>query len=291
MIPESNLNIKRFNEHDLVVAINEVRENLLKHRSKLFVIDQKIEDVIWPLVKYKRVRLSDFEKPSMCLLADDEELTIYLSRTIVKEFATKIPSPYGFMAIIWFWCHQLVHITQGLSYQTFRELNGSGSREHMTRMDCWSDFISLKAFAWLQVLHTSSDEYNHQTAQVSLYYREKLFELACKVSPLMLGISPNLFFPTKREIELQRIIGLFIIRFYIEESYKNNSLNIIDGCIFPQWLEKQDKLYIWLNHDRLLGRSPIDVDPNLLNSILDNIQAGLHDDAYRNVKKLALPQL
>ncbi len=281
-----------FTDEEILTCLHDTWKRLIARRVELIAIEPRVDDVLWPLQQFEAISLEEFERPTMCLLARPERRTMALGLPIVRDMARVLCPQNAVIGITWFWLHQLVHISQGLNYRTFRSLNQAGDRQETMRADCHADFISLKTTALFLALEEASPDMDidRRADLVPMYHKHLMF-LCDVLLPSMIEMSPNSFIPSEREIEKKRIIALMILRRYVSSWSQDSGDLLIDASIFPQWSEARDELYVWMNQVNLLNREPLPVDPKVITSIIDLIGSHLPSKAYEQLCQISWPRL
>src|SRR5688572_4846682 len=180
-------------------------DRLKKRAYTVQSLEPRARDVLWPLFNYRQLDLKLFETSTMLLLADEDEKSLILNELTVSDAYEQVPRPDA--AVTWFWFHQMVHVTQGLSYKAFRELNTEPDRIETTRADVWADFIALKTLAILELLEgVDVDRINPRVIgeRESVLFHEIVW-------PMVKMKQPNYFVPFEREFEARRVVSLLVL--------------------------------------------------------------------------------
>lgn len=223
----------------LVERLTRLRSTVLARRGELLAADPRCEDVVWPCEQHDRVGATDFESPNTCLVAEASAPQLWVSRPVMQDIATSMPTDLQTLAAEWFFLHQLVHVAQGLGYHDFRTLNRVSNRHETMRPDCDADLISLKTLAWLMAVGDtdSGDEVRPKGYVACLAY------LADAMVPTMMRLKPNVFIPHRREIELKRMFALLVLRYYMVEANGSGG-PVPDASFFPWWTEDRTQRWV-----------------------------------------------
>ncbi|PYP83987.1 MAG: hypothetical protein DMF61_21335 [Blastocatellia bacterium AA13] len=257
----------------------------LKDRADVIQsLEPRAIDVLWPLFNYRDLDIELFERSTMLLLADEAEKRLILNEITVADTYEQLSNPET--AVRWFWFHQMVHVTQGLSYKTFRELNIEPDRIETTRADVWADFIALKTLAILELLEgVDVSQINARTIrerESALFYQV--------VWPMVKMKQPNYFVPFEREFEARRVMSLLVLGVLLEDMVNSDGSETIDESVFVNWRTGKDALYVWYGQTNLLGRQPIMVNEDEIHLIADAIMNAQYNEALNRVRALPLPR-
>lgn len=247
-------------------------------------LEPRARDVLWPLFHYRGLDMELFETSTMLLLADEDEKRLIMNQLTVSDAYEQVPRPEA--AVTWFWFHQMVHVTQGLSYRAFRELNTEPDRIETTRADVWADFIALKTLALVELLEgVDAGQINSR----AIRKRESaLFQEV--VWPMVKMKQPNYFVPFEREFEARRVMSLLVLGVLLEDITKSDGSEMIDESVFVNWRAGKNVLYVWYGQTNLLGRQPILVGDNEIHLIINAIMNAQYDEALNRVRALPLPR-
>ncbi|MGV6851619.1 MAG: hypothetical protein ACWA5R_05475 [bacterium] len=259
--------------------------NFLKKNAANFTkIDSRTSDLLKPMFEYNKGSVELFDQTNMCLLAKSN--TLLLNEKIFSDiydfFEDKSNAHLG---ISWFWMHQMVHITQGLSYKSFRELNKNTDRAETMRADCWADFISIKTLAISQLIKSGNEQ--PSKAQIQSEISKMLSDIVLPMTKM----NPNIFIPFRREIELKRIISLIVMDVIVKRLDLVKSEFLIDDSIFVNWQRDFSQLYIWYGQTNLLGRDSINIATRDLDDIVYSLRYSDFDKAYGIINALPLPEV
>jgi len=247
-------------------------------------LEPRSKDVLWPLFNYRGLDMELFETSTMLLLADEDEKRLIMNELTVSDAYKQVPRPGA--AVTWFWFHQMVHVTQGLSYRTFRELNTEPDRIETTRADVWADFIALKTLAILELLE--GVDVGQINTRAIRKRESALFQEV--VWPMVKMKQPNYFVPFEREFEARRVLSLLVLGVLLEDIAKSDGSEMIDDSVFVNWRAGKNALYVWYGQTNLLGRRPIIGSDNEIHLIINAILNAQYDEAFDRVRALPLPR-
>lgn len=258
-------------------------QGLKSHATAIAAVDPRTVDVLWPLFQYDGVDVHAFTSDNMCLLADDHRRRLLLNQAIVSSIGTQIEFRE---ALHWFWTHQLVHVSQGLSYRTFRILNEETDRMETMRADVWADFISFKTLAIADLL-----EAGHSLATLSTGTLQRAIRgyYETFVGP-MLALNPNLFIPFARDIEVKRILSLLVGGMLTQRLVSETSDDMLDDSLFVNWRESAGEMYIWYGQTSLLARRAVLCDTGTLSRLVEAVRTHDFDAANAILGALRLPE-
>lgn len=257
-------------------------DDLKLNAAALQECEPRCRDVLWPLFHYENIDIEFFDSSTMCLLARDEDRTLYLNERIVSDIYSQAGRPAT--AVNWFWTHQMVHVTQGLSFKSFRELNTEPDRLETTRADIWADFISIKTLAVLDVLKTGARGQDTTTA-----VRDRELTLFREVVWPMINMRPNYFIPFERDFEAKRVLSLLVLGVLFESIATSGGSEMIDDSVFVNWRAGKTALYVWYGQTGLLCRRSIPCEGNEIDMIVSAIKEGRYGEAQHLVQALPLP--
>lgn len=267
-----------------VSAMRTAWTDLKSQATTVHELEPRAHDVLWPLFHYESIDIEPFEASTMCLLANEVDKKLYLNASIVADIYAQLASSAA-RAVAWFVAHQMVHVTQGLSYRTFRVLNEEPDRIETTRADVWADFISLKTLSILEVLGTGGREKCNKSR-----IRDQELALLRNVVWPMIRMRPNYFIPFEREFEAKRVLSLLVLGMLVEEVGNSDGNELIDDSIFANWRRDKTELYVWYGQTGLLGRRSIACRDNEIDAIIAAIRAGRIDEACERIRALPLPR-
>jgi len=257
------------------------RWRLLKQQAPALVaIEPRAADVLWPLFNYQRCDIRIFDMATMCLLADDDRHELLLNERILTDIGQHL-GPATATGADWFWLHQLVHISQGLSYASFRDLNKDTDRMETMRADCWADFISIKVLVLSQLLDEG------KAVDPDAVLRRTATLLTDIVRP-MIAMNPNIFIPFEREIEIKRVVSLLAYCALIHRAAAGNAAALNDS-LFVNWRTGSGNLYPWYGQTSLLGRRAVKTSASTISTLVDAIKKRKCEEAYMIVESLDLP--
>lgn len=261
------------------------RYKLLKNNAKaIMLIDNRAKDVLKPLFNFDGAEVVKFQQENMCLLTNQATNKFQLNSQIFSDIENSLGNKAkADLGISWFWMHQMVHIEQGLSYESFRSLNKDTDRSETMRADCWADFISIKCLAISELLKigytniTSKDIFDKTTSILS------------EIVIPMISMRPNIFIPFRRDIEIKRILSLYTYHIINEKISKSDINFRINDSLFCNWRRDFSNFYIWYGNTSLLSGKTIRINMEALDNIILKIRYGDHSEAYEMLALFDLP--
>lgn len=268
--------------NDWVRAMREAWSRLRSQADAIQAFEPRARDVLWPLFHYGDLDVELFDSSTMCLLANEEEGKLCLNERMIADIYEQIPA--SATAVTWFWTHQMVHVTQGLTYRTFRELNTEPDRIETTRADVWADFISLKTLAIFELLDRCGGDQCDTRA-----IRSRQVEHFTDVVWPLVKMRPNYFVPFAREFEVRRVLSLIVLGLLMETIAETDGSELVDDSVFVNWRAGTPGLYVWYGQTSLLARRPIACEADEIQRIITAIQDGRYEEARDRVRSLPLP--
>lgn len=261
------------------VEMQESWERLRVQSEAIQDLEPRARDVLWPLFNYASLDVELFDASTMCLLANDDENKLYVNARMISDMYEQVAE--ASLAVTWFWTHQMVHVTQGLTYQAFRTLNTEPDRVETTRADVWADFISLKTLAIFELL----DRCGGDECSTGAIRQRQLEHFRYVVWPVM-AMRPNFFVPFEREFEVRRVLSLMVFGLLLEA----DGSEACDDSVFVNWRSGMPDLYVWYGQTSLLGRRPIACTVRERAHIVSAIQEGRYEEARDRIAALPFPR-